>query len=61
MSTDRAYKLFLATSGVLLLGWGLAYGYETYRYNACSEIANARIATLNARIDEARKTLEQKQ
>ncbi|MGZ5804856.1 MAG: hypothetical protein ACXWJW_03695 [Xanthobacteraceae bacterium] len=59
MSTDKAYKLFLVVSGVLLVGWGLGYGYETYRYTACSDIANTRIGALNAQIDEARKKLEQ--
>ena len=60
MTADKAYRLFLAMSTVLLLGWGLTYGYESYRYTVCSNLAQVRIEALNAQIDEARKALEQK-
>ena len=59
-SDHKAYRTFLAIAGILMFGWGIAYGFETYRYNECSETARVRINKMNAQIDEARKSLEQK-
>jgi cell division protein FtsB len=59
--TRTTYAILQILSGVAMIGWGVAYGYENYRGDQCiasfdqlSESTDARMAALQARIDKVR-------
>jgi hypothetical protein len=61
MTSSLTFKILQILSGVVMIGWGVAYGYENYRGDRCTESFNQlfesnqlRITDLQARIDKVR-------
>jgi hypothetical protein len=61
MTRSLIYPTLQILSGAAMICWGVAYGYENYRGDQCTESFNqlsdsnqARISDLQARIDKVR-------
>jgi hypothetical protein len=61
MTSNLTFRILQILSGVAMIGWGVAYGYENYRGDRCMESSNqllesnqTRITDLQGRIDKVR-------
>ena len=51
---ERAFRLCMATFGLLMLAWAIAYWHANARTDACMAAVQARLDGLQARIDRPR-------
>ncbi len=56
----RTYGIFMAIFGVAMFGLAIAYGYANYKGDQCSQSLQARIDSMNAQIESAKRTIDQK-
>ncbi len=50
----------MAIFGVAMFGLAIAYGYANYKGDQCSQSLQARIDSMNAQIESAKRTIDQK-
>jgi hypothetical protein len=48
----KGYGIFMGVYGVLMIGWGVAYGIENYKGDECRETVRVRIDAMNAQTNE---------
>lgn len=48
----KSYGIFMGVYGVLMIGWGVAYGIENYKGDRCRETVRVRIDAMNAQTNE---------
>ena len=58
-SYSISYRIFLVAVGIVMVGWGIAYGYANYQGDQCTESVNARLDSIKARVDAAKGTIDQ--
>jgi hypothetical protein len=49
-TTSLSFRLFMGAVGVMVIGWGIAYGYATYQGDQCTKSTTARIESIQARM-----------
>ena len=54
MTTERAYRQFMAVVAVIMLAWAVAYGYLNYKTDDCLSGIQDRLNSLQLRIDQPR-------
>jgi hypothetical protein len=47
----KTYRIFMSVFGVVMIAWGIAYGYATYNYDQCARRGTENIQSLQVQID----------
>jgi hypothetical protein len=58
MTSSLMFKILQVLSGLAMIGWGVAYGYENYRGDRCSESFNELSASTQMRITDLQARIE---
>ena len=52
--SDLAHNIFMLVVGIFLIGFGIAYGFASYRTDNCMQSVQNRLDSAKTRIEAAR-------
>lgn len=55
-----SYRIFMVVVGVVMIGWGIAYGFANYEGDQCIHSLQVRLDSIKVRIDAAKAAIDQR-